>query len=197
MSRILIDIPEVIETSRLKLIMPCAGLGAKIYPAIMDGYEDYVQWLCWPTTPPTQEAVEEEARKNHAEFILRDFIRYIIIDKESSDVVGRCALPSNQRNWSIPQFAISYFIRRSARARGYASEAAHALALMAFRDLKAKKLEIYCDVENPASNRVPQKIGFKLEYTQRGGWPRPDGELALLHTYSAFSEAQLINSSFN
>jgi RimJ/RimL family protein N-acetyltransferase len=139
--------------------------------------------------------LEEECRKHHAEFILRDFIRYLIIDKATGDVIGRCAFPSFQANWMIPQFGISYFIRKSQRSKGYATEAAHALSLLAFQTLKARKLEIYCDAENIVSIKVPLKLGFKLEYTQRGGWPKQDGNLAELQTYSVFSEDDLSNLS--
>ncbi|MGX6960744.1 MAG: hypothetical protein ACIPMY_06020 [Rickettsia endosymbiont of Pentastiridius leporinus] len=59
MNRILINLPEVIETSKLKLQMPKAGYGENLYQAIMDGYEDYVKWLNWSSTPPTLESVEE------------------------------------------------------------------------------------------------------------------------------------------
>lgn len=45
MNRILIDLPEIIETPRLKLQMPKAGFGEKLYQAIVDGYDDYVRWL--------------------------------------------------------------------------------------------------------------------------------------------------------
>ena len=133
MSKILIDLPEVIETPRLKLQMPCAGFGEKLHAAICDGFEDYVKWLNWPATIPTVDMLEEECRKHHAEFILRDFIRYLIIDKTTEDVIGRCALPSFQANWMIPQFGISYFIRKSQRSKGYATEAVHALSLLAFQ----------------------------------------------------------------
>lgn len=77
---------------------------------------------------------------------------------------------------------------------GYGTQATHAMALLAFRLLKAKKVEIYCDAENIASTRIPLKLGFKLEYTQRGGWPRHDGKLAELQTYSIFSEKELPDS---
>lgn len=76
MSKILIDLPETIETQRLILQMPKAGFGEKLHSAINDGYEDFVKWLNWPTTPPTIQKVEEECRKHMAEFILRDLIRY-------------------------------------------------------------------------------------------------------------------------
>jgi RimJ/RimL family protein N-acetyltransferase len=94
-------------------------------------------------------------------------------------------------NWRIPQFGIAYFIRRSKRTKGYATESVHAMTLLALRVLKARKVEIYCDAENAASCGVPEKLNFQLEYTQKGCWPRQDGELANLRTYALFSEDQL------
>ena len=190
---ILLDIPEVIETPNLLLVMPQAGYGSKIQEAIVDGYEDYVKWLAWPPTAPTVLAVEEDCRKHHAEFITREFIRYIILEKSTNQVVGRCAFPPQQLMWTIPQFGISYFIRKNARNKGYATEAAHALTVLAFRILKAKKVEIYCDSENTASQRTAQKLGYILECSKKGGWPRPDGQLAELQTYSLFTENLLPN----
>lgn len=191
MKPIMIDLPELIETPRLKLRMPKAGAGQKLHQAISDGYEDYVKWLNWSKNIPTAEVLEEECRRHHADFILREFIRYLIIEKETGEIVGRSAFPSFQASWLIPQFGISYFISKTKRAKGYATEAAHAMTLLAFRVFEAKKLEIYCDAENIASTKVPLKLGFKLEYVQKGGWPRYDEQLAELHTYSIFSEKDL------
>lgn len=193
MNRILIYLPEIIETPRLRLHIPKAGFGKQLHYAISDGYDDYVQWLNWPDKMPSVETVEEDCRKHHADFILRDFIRYLIVDKKTNEIVGRCAFPSFQANWSIPQFGISYFIRKSQRSNGYATEACHAMTILAFKILKAKKLEIFCDAENIPSTRIPLKLGFKLEYVQKGGWPRKDGQLAELQTYSMFTESDLPN----
>ncbi len=191
MNPILLDLPETIESPEILLQMPKAGFGKELHQAIMDGYEDYVKYLNWPATPPALEAVEEDCRKHHAEFILRSFIRYLIIEKKSGAVIGRCGFPALQINWQIPQFGISYFIRKSYRANGYATIAAHMLALLAFEKLKARKVEIYCDAENVASIKIPLKLGFQLEYVQKGGWVRTDGELANLQTYSVFSRDSL------
>jgi ribosomal-protein-serine acetyltransferase len=78
--------------------MPKAGFGIKLHAAITDGYEDYIKWLNWPSNIPTPEAVEEEYRKHTADFILREVIRYLIIDKSTDDVIGRCAFPPFQAN---------------------------------------------------------------------------------------------------
>ncbi|MGI4851550.1 MAG: GNAT family N-acetyltransferase [Janthinobacterium lividum] len=191
MNKILINLPELIKTPRLKLQMPQAGYGIKLFDAINDGFEDYVKWLNWSKDRPNEKELEEECRKHHADFILRDFIRYLIIDPTTEDIIGRCAFPAFQANWLIPSFGISYFIRKSQRSKGYAAEAAHALCSLAFKILNAKKIEIYCDAENLASTKIPLKLGFIKEYTQKGGWPRPDGKLAELQTYALFSEENL------
>lgn len=188
---ILFDIPEVIETPRLYLQMPKAGYGKQVHEAITDGYEDYIRWLNWAATPPTQEDVEVDCRKHHADFILREWIRYIVIEKSTGDVLGRIGFPPFQSNWSIPQFGISYFIRKSKRHQGYATEACHGMCLLAFKVLGARKLEIYCDNENKASQGVPKRLNFSHEYTQKGGWPRQDGTLATLHTFSIFDVQDL------
>ncbi len=190
-NKILIDVPEKIYTPRLLLQMPGAGFGPQLHEALSEGYQDYVSWLNWSPNLPSAEQLEEESRKHQAEFILRDFIRYLIIDRTTGELLGRCGFPPLQTHWAIPQFGISYFIRKSKRSQGYATEAAHALTIIAFNILKAKKVEIYCDKENIASTKIPLKLGFALEYTQRGGWPRSDGQLAYLQTYSLFDKSTL------
>ncbi len=175
--------------------MPKAGFGWKLYQVISDGYNEYVKWLNWSENMPTVQMLEEECRKHRAEFILRDFIHYLIIDKSTDEVVGRCAFPSFQANWAIPQFRTSYFVWRSKRSKSYATETAHAMALLAFRILQAKKLEIHCDCENIASTKIPLKLGFKREYIQRGSWTRQEDQLAELQTYSIFYESELTFNS--
>ncbi|WP_342170162.1 GNAT family protein [Rickettsia endosymbiont of Seladonia tumulorum] len=93
----------------------------------------------------------------------------------------------------MPQFGIAYFIRKSQRSKGYATTATHIMALLAFRSLKAKKVEIHCDAENLPSMQIPLKLGFKLEYSQKGGWLRQDNTLAELKTFSIFSEDELLH----
>ncbi|MBL0942427.1 MAG: GNAT family N-acetyltransferase [Alphaproteobacteria bacterium] len=193
MQRLLINLPEIIYTPRLKLQMPKAGFGEKLHQAMMDGYEDGIRWLAWPPERPSIETVESDCRLHHAEFILRDYIRYIILEKETVNVVGGCAFPFQYANWKIAQFAISYFIKNSERSKGYATEAASAMTLLAFKILNSKKVEIYCDSENTASIKIPTCLNFKLEYIQKGGWPRLDGELAQFHAYSIFSPDDLPN----
>ena len=190
---ILFDLPEVVETPLVRLQMPRAGYGELLHKVMIDGYDDCVKWLNWPVTPSTPAMVEEECRRHHAEFILRKSIRYLIIENSSNQVIGRCAFPSLKTNWQIPQFSIAYFIGMLHCAKGYATQATYAMTLLAFRVLKARKIEIFCDADNVASIRIPLKLGFELEYTQCGTWPRYDNNLAVLNTYSLFAESNPLN----
>jgi len=54
MNKILIDLPKLIETPRLKLQVPEAGFGKEVHQSIIDGYEDYLKWLNWPKDEPTE-----------------------------------------------------------------------------------------------------------------------------------------------
>ncbi|MFN7365615.1 MAG: GNAT family N-acetyltransferase [Alphaproteobacteria bacterium] len=189
--KLLLQIPERIEAGALELVIPQAGWGERVYAAVMDGYEDSVRWLRWPSTPPTPIGVEEECRRHHAAFILRECVRYVIVHKSTQTVVGRCAFAPSQTYWDIPQFGLCYFIRRTERGKGYATQASHALTLLAFETLQAKKVMIYCDEENHASLRVPQKLGFSLEFSEKGSWLREDGTLATLQAYSLFDRRAL------
>lgn len=191
-NKVLIDLPENIDLERLILKKPSANMGLAVQEAMLDGYEDCIKWLGWSLTKPTLDAVEADCRVHEAEFILRDNIRYIIVEKNTGNVVGRCAFPSVQAMWHIPQFGISYFMRKSAQGKGYATEAVYLMTTIAFNYLKAQKVEIYCDKTNLASQRIPLKLGYALEYEQKGSWLTETGELADLQTYSMFSKSQLL-----
>lgn len=189
---IMLDLPAGIETPRLILRPPRAGDGAKVHAAMMDGYDDCVKWVCWDSTPPTVEEVEITCRQQQASWITREFMRFLIIHKDTDEVVGCTAYPPFQLDWRIPFFGISYFISQSQQGNGYATESVAALTHFAFDHLKARKVEIKCDEENPSSQGIPKKLGFELETKQRGNWPSADRkQLSMLLTYARFNTAEM------
>jgi RimJ/RimL family protein N-acetyltransferase len=193
LNKLLLDIPNQIITPRLILRPPKAGDGAGIHKAIEDGYEDVIKWLNQPTEVPNIEYYEIEARKQHAEWILRGDMRFLIIDKVTQTIMGRTSYPPHLSNWDIPYFGISYMLAKTHQCKGYVTESVNAMIRFAFAFLNARKIEIKCDSENIKSVRVPERLGLKLEATQRGNWPRKDKEeLAEIRTYAIFSADELL-----
>ena len=186
MNKLLLDIAEEITTKRLVLQVAKGGYGELLYEALDDGYEDLVKWLGWSRILLDPEELEICCRRMYAKFILCEKFVFLIIDRSTNKVIGFCGLPTCQVIWNIPQFGISYFIKNSERGKGYATEAVKALVDLVFRQLKAKKIEIRCDVRNVNAQRVPEKLDFELECVIKGGWPSMDGELASYNCYSLF-----------
>ncbi len=189
---ILLNLPERIITDRLILKVPQAGDGAGLHKAVLDGYGDFIKWLTWPEEKPTLEMVEQDCRRHHAEFILRQDIRYLIINRKTKEIMGRCGFPPFQLNWAIPMFGISYFLAKRFQGNGYATEAVNILTQLAFKHMQARKVEIKVDPENQASLRIPERLWFALEAKQKGNWLRKDKEeLADLWTYAMFDTKKL------
>jgi len=179
-------------TPRLILRPSKAGDGVALHKVIMDGFDDQVRWLARPDETPTLQNFEKEARQHAIDWLSRDFKRFVIVSKEDDSIIGRMGYPPMLSDWRVPYFGISYFVARSLNGKGYCSEAVNAMVRYAFVVLSARKVEIKCDTDNVASVRIPEKLGFALEATQKGNWPRTDKyDLAEIRTYSIFVVSQL------
>lgn len=189
---ILLDLPWPIETERLRIRPPQPGDGAGLFHIIEETHDDLVRWLNWPREEPSLEELEIESRELWAKFILRQELRFILIEKQSNAIVGRMAFPPVLVKWFLPIFGISYFIGRSYQGKGYGFEGAHALTVYAFEVLKAKKVIIKCEKDNVKSRRIPEKLGFALEGIECGTWTHPDAqELSEIYNYCCFDPKKL------
>lgn len=80
----------------------------------------------------------------------------------SSDLfIGRVGFVS--LNWTLRKFEMGYWLDSRFTGQGLMLEAVQTLTQMAFSTLKARRVEILCDVRNTGSRRVVEKAGFALE----------------------------------
>ncbi|MBY0371988.1 GNAT family N-acetyltransferase [bacterium] len=185
-------LPQKITTPRLVLRTANSTDAPGLLNATLDGYEDLVKWLGRPATPPNLRDVEQDIEHSSKQWDSREFLRFLIVSKADDRILGRMGFPPQQCDWRVPCFGISYFIARSANGSGYCTEAVNALTRYAFGALKARRVEIKVDTDNSPSLRIPRKLGFELEATQKGIWPRPDKtELATFQTFCVFDTANL------
>ena len=86
---------------------------------------------------------------------------WAIVVKQTGKVVGNCGYIG------IRDFCgeVNYYIAPGYRGQGLATEAVSALLKYGFGDLDLVRIQARCRPDNPASARVLQKLGMKLNET--------------------------------
>ncbi|MGH3350681.1 MAG: GNAT family N-acetyltransferase, partial [Nocardioides sp.] len=85
--------------------------------------------------------------------------------REDGAFLGWCTL--NSWNPDFRSASLGYCLGRPAWGQGYATEAVGALLGWAFDALDLNRVQAEADTRNPASARVLEKLGFRLEGTLR------------------------------
>ena len=88
-----------------------------------------------------------------------DWYRWIITDKEGV-IMGACLLYFDEE---FDAWDISYNLGKKYWGHGYITEAMKKVIEYAFTTIKAKEIVAFHAVENPASGRVIEKLGFTYE----------------------------------
>lgn len=78
---------------------------------------------------------------------------------------------------------IGYWLREEYQGRGVMTAAVQALCDIAFTQMEMENVEIKCATGNLPSNRIPQRLGFRLDRVELRGELLSDGEFADLNVY--------------
>ncbi|MDI4632444.1 GNAT family N-acetyltransferase [Pelomonas sp. V22] len=160
---VLIEVPEKIETERLVLLAPRAGVGPALNEAVIETLDQLRPWMPWAQHAPSVDETEGVVRRQWAAFILREDLPFQIYSREPQRrrLLGATGL--HRFDWAARRFEIGYWLRRSSEGQGLMSEAVNGLVAMAFTQLRARRLEIRCDERNARSRAVAERCGFQLE----------------------------------
>ncbi|WP_377157258.1 GNAT family N-acetyltransferase [Roseateles sp. UC29_93] len=194
---ILIDVPERLETSRLLLLAPRAGLGPVLNRAVLDAQEHLKPWMPWAHETPSVEQSEAIARRMQSQFLQRQHLAYYLHEREPDGQAGRLigGAGLHTLEWKVRRYELGYWISPSHTGRGLVSEAVIALARMAFGQLRARRLEIRTDSRNAASRAVAERCGFSLEGLLRDDALNVTGQLSDTCIYGMISINELIDPS--
>jgi RimJ/RimL family protein N-acetyltransferase len=161
--------PYAIRTERL-LIRCWEPRDAPLLKEAIDSSLEHLRaWMPWAHQEP--QPLSEKVRllrRFRGEFDLGQNFVYGIFDKDESSVIGGTGLHPRIGDGA---FEIGYWIRTSHTRRGFATEAAGALARAAFALCDIERIEILVDPANTASAGVPRKLGFEEEATLRRRLP--------------------------
>jgi len=172
---LLLEIPEVLETARLRLVATRAGLGAVLNEAVVESHRELRNWMPWAKSVQTLAESERHCRECQAKWHAREMLDFSFHRAADGAFVGKGGL--HTIDWRIPKFEIGYWIRSSCTGAGIATEATLAMVGLA-QELGARRVEITADARNAASRRVAEKSGFVLEGVLRSSRRDNAGELA-------------------
>jgi RimJ/RimL family protein N-acetyltransferase len=170
-----VELPETIETERLILRSPRPGDGLAANEAVLETWDELHRWMPWAGERPSVEQSEERVRELQAKFLARTALPMTMWLRDGETFLGSADL--HQIDWSVPKFAVGYWVRTAFLRRGYVTEAVRALTVFAFEVLGAERVEIQCSPENTRSQRVAERCGFDLEGRLRNHYREPNGEL--------------------
>ena len=89
------------------------------------------------------------------------FCRWQVVEKSSGEIVGSCGFG---RVAETNEIELGYLLRRKSWGRGFATETAESTLAYGFNNLDFREIIALTDLENIASQKVLEKIGF----TKRG-----------------------------
>lgn len=161
MPPILREFPDRFESERLLLRTPLPGDGADVHAAIEESLAELRPWMPWSHGEQSVEMVEANVREAYADFLARRDLRLHLYLRDGGEFVGSSGL--HRIDWAVPRFEIGYWLRTSMSGRGFATEATRRIAGFAFDELRAERVEIWCDARNERSAAVATRAGFTLE----------------------------------
>jgi ribosomal-protein-alanine N-acetyltransferase len=163
---------KILETERLilrnwvladaqKLFEICADADVMKYLGAGKPYETIEQandFLCW---------AESYQKEN-------GFCRWAVLLKENREIIGSCGFA---RPHGTEEIELGYLLDKKFWGRGFATEATRACLQYGFEQLKFNETIATTDLENVASQKVLEKIGFI-----KRGIEKVDGEDNLIYT---------------
>lgn len=121
------------------------------------------EWLVWVDGTTGREAALEFIQKTLHQFARNEgFATGIWAGEQCIGSVGFHTI-----NWVDRKVELGYWLDRERQGKGLMTSACRAMIAHAFMEWKLNRVEIRCATGNRASNRVAERLGFRLEGTLR------------------------------
>lgn len=176
------ELPEQLESSRLRIRVAKPGDGPAFNQAIVESQSDLAPWLGWVTPTPTLEQSEFDCRRAYARYLLNEDLMVFFFDKASGALIGGSGL--HRANWTSRTFEVGYWCRTGYGGKGLITEGVRALSDYARRELGAHRVFLTCDDQNIRSWRLAERAGFRLEGIMVNERLNLQGQLASTRVYA-------------
>jgi len=153
------------DTPRLQLRALVAHEARELLAVVTKSREHLGRYMSWPWEMLDVEHARQFVRIGREAWLQARTVRMGVFERASGDLLGSVELDGIDLRRS--QAELGYWIRSDRTRRGYAVEAARALLRYAFETLRLHKVRADVAVDNHASARVLDKLGFVREGTLR------------------------------
>lgn len=161
-----------LHTSRLTLVPLAEEHAPLLFPLMRD--ERISTYLAWAPHAELDETARVVGALIAAQNRGAGYHWTILEGGEVRGLISLIDVQRTHRLWTLNRAEIAYWIDPATQGRGIATEAARAVVACAFEMLGMNRLKISHTSANPASGRIPQKLGFRFigserEFFQKNG----------------------------
>ena len=153
--------PSEILTERLRLRAPKRADVTPLHEAIAETLTDLVPWLPWARVDHGPAETRRYLRAARSAWSRQSAFEFVIELRESQRIAGIVSL--HRVDWLRAAAGLGYWVRRSEWNKGIASEASNGALGHAIAGLRLHRIEALVALENKASQRVVEKLGFVRE----------------------------------
>lgn len=182
-------LPEKLHTQRLELIVAEEPHAAELNAAIRSSYAELKPWVPWAAELPALSDTLSFCRDARSRWQRGEGLDLLLVEKRTGEIVGGSGFP--RLDWSVPRFEVGYWCRTDRTGNGFVGEAVWRLAVCAFEELGAARVELVIDDTNLRSIAVAERLGFRQEGLLRADSRAPTGALRNTRIYGATSLAEL------
>ena len=105
-------------------------------------------------------------------------VHLLAVERATDELVGPVGL--HHVDWPKRQAEVGYWTARAARGRGLTAAAVRLICAWGFDGLGLERIELRTHIENLASQRLAERLGFTREGLLRGAERRPAGRVDLV-----------------
>ena len=153
--------PERIDLGDIVLRRERVGDEELISPAVRANLEHLRPWMPWASADGAAEnAQRERLEKVEQAWDDAQDHSFLLLDTTESTLLGIFGM---HRRIGPDAIEIGYWLSKHAVGNGYATRATEALTLAALQLDDVSRVEIHCDEANLRSQKVPQRLGYRLD----------------------------------
>jgi ribosomal-protein-serine acetyltransferase len=162
----LLQLPTKILGKRCVMRPYRSGDGAAFWDAVNEDRGDLSTWLGWVEQYKTPEDAESYVRNMAGRWTTRESLIMGIFSLDEKTLYGGTGF--HGFDWKVPSLEIGWFLRKSARNQGIATDAVTMCCTLAFEQIKANRVWGSVDVTNEKSWKLFERVGFAREAHLRG-----------------------------